>query len=133
MRGVSDQPPTRVYTGAAEEGRRGLRSLLVALLGWLLWAGLIAWLATHASEDALDAALFLVTIIVTVALLLVLTGAGLLRPTVMRERARAPAPARRALERPLPSAEAPAELTGEIGVELRDGERRYVSLGSEAP
>jgi hypothetical protein len=130
---MPDQPVNRVYTGAAAEGPRRRIHLLVALLGWVLWAALIAWLASDASEDALDAALFFVTAIVTVALLLVLTGAGLLRPGVMRDRARTPAAARRPLERPLPTAEAPTELTGAIGIDLRAGERRYVPLPETRP
>jgi hypothetical protein len=130
---MPEQPPSHVYTGAADEGRRRGIHLVVALLGWVLWAALIAWLASDASQDALDAALFLVTAIVTVAFLLVLTGAGLLRPGVMRDRARTPEASRRPLERPLPTAEAPTRLTGVIGIELRDGERRYVTLPETTP
>ena len=67
-----------------------MRQLVVGALGWLLWAGLIVWLAFHASADALDVATFLATVVVTVALLAVLTALAL-RPAVMRQRAQVPA------------------------------------------
>jgi membrane protein implicated in regulation of membrane protease activity len=79
-----------VATGAADDGRHRLRQLAAGVLGWLLWAGLIAWLALHASGDALDVATFLATVVATVALLTVLTALAL-RPAVMRRRARSPA------------------------------------------
>lgn len=122
---------TRVTTGADDDGRHRGRRLLVAILGWVLWAALVAWLASDASQDALDVALFLTTVIITVALLLVLTGAGLLRAPLMRERASTPTPAYRRLERPLPTAEDQAHLTGEIRVVAQDGERRYIQLPGE--
>jgi hypothetical protein len=130
---VSQPPTTRVTTDADDDGRHHTRQLLVGVAGWLLWAALIVWLVSQASNDALDAAVFLVTVIVTAALLLVLTGAALLRPSLMRQRARTPTPAGRRLARPLRVGEAPTELTGEIGLEVRDGERRYVSLTRARP
>lgn len=125
---VSQPPPNRVITGADDGGPHRILSLLVGLLGWVLWAALIVWLASEASADALEAATFLVTLVVTVALLLVLTGAGLLRPSLMRQRAHTPTPAGRALERPMPVAGSPEELIGEIGLETQDGQRRYVPV-----
>jgi hypothetical protein len=129
---LSQPPHTRITTGADDDGRRRGRRVLVALLGWVLWAALIVLLASHASQDALQVALTLTTVIVTVALLLVLTGAGLLRSPLMRERARMPTPSGQALERPLPTAEGAAQLTGEIGLMTEAGERRYVQLPGEA-
>jgi hypothetical protein len=130
---MSEPPPYKVLTGADDDGRRLALRILFALLGWVLWAGLIFLLASRASNDALDAALTISTVIVTVAFLLVLTGAGLLRAPFMRERARTPVPAQAPLERPLPTAESPTELTGEIGLETRDGVRRYVRLTEASP
>jgi hypothetical protein len=130
---VTRPPPSRVLTGADGDGRHRVRSLLAGLLGWVLWAALVVWLASEASADALEAATFLVTVIVTVALLLVLTGAGLLRPSLMRQRARTPSPAERALERAMPVADSPDELTGEIGLQTQDGQRRYVPLTKASP
>jgi hypothetical protein len=130
---VTEPPANRVLTGADGDGRHPVLSLLAGLLGWVLWAALVVWLASEASADALEAATFLVTVIVTVALLLVLTGAGLLRPSLMRQRARTPRPAERALERAMPVTDHPDELTGEIGLETQDGRRRYVPLTRASP
>lgn len=122
------EQPTRVITGATDDGRHHLRQLLAGLLGWLLWAVLILWFASEASADALDVAIFLVTAVVLAAFILVLTGVGLLRPALMRERKRVPPSLARELERPSPVSGAPSALTGEVAVEVHDGERRYVSL-----
>jgi hypothetical protein len=116
------QPATRVVTGAADDGRRRVLHLAVGLLGWLLWAGLIIWLALHASAAALDVATFLATVIVTVALLSVVTALAL-RPAVMRRRALAPAIEAAAAAPPAVG----AALDGEIAVQGAGGERRYVS------
>lgn len=119
-------------TGADDDGRHRIRQLLVGIAGWVLWAALIVLLASQASDNALDAAVFLVTTIVTLALLTVLTGAVLLRPALIRERGRQPAPVGGQLKRP-PPADSHAELGGEIGIETRGGERRYVPLTRVTP
>lgn len=120
---MPEPPPTQVYTGAADEGRRRVLHLAVGLLGWLLWAGLIVWLALHASADALDVATFLATVVVTVALLTVLTALAL-RPAVMRRRALEPAVEAAAATPPAVG----AGLDGEIAVQVVGGERRYANV-----
>jgi hypothetical protein len=117
---MPEPSPTHVYTGADDDGRRRVLHLAVGLLGWLLWAGLIVWLALHASADALDVATFLATVVVTVALLTVLTALAL-RPAVMRRRALQPAIEAAAATPPA----AGAALDGEIVVQLVGSERRY--------
>ena len=92
------------------------------LLGWVLWAGLIVWLALHASPDALDVATFLATLVVTVALLTVLTALAL-RPAVIRRRASMPAIEAAAAAPPAVG----ARLDGEIVVRLDDGVRSYAA------
>jgi hypothetical protein len=119
---VPEQPPTGVVTGAAGGDRQRARQLAAAILGWALWAGLIGWLALHASPDALHVATFLTTVVVTVALLTVLTALTL-RPAVMRRRARPPKIGVAPDEPPAPG----AGLEGEIAVKEDAGGRTYVS------
>ena len=119
---MPEPPPTHVHTGAADDGHRRVLQLAVGLLGWALWAGLIVGLALHASADALDVATFLATVVVTVALLTVLTAVAL-RPAVMRRRAEAPAIEAAAAAPPAVG----SGLTGEIAVHVAGGERRYAS------
>src|SRR5262245_3717549 len=115
---MSEPSHYKVVTGGEPGGGHRVVHLLVGALGWLLWAGLIVLLASQASEDALDVAAFLATMIVLLTLFIVITGAAFRAP-LMRDRARAPIPVEAQLERPLPTAEAPTELTGEIGLEPR--------------
>jgi hypothetical protein len=120
---VPEEPLTQVVTGADDDGRHRLRQLVFGALGWLLWAGLIVWLAFHASADALDVATFLATVVFTVALLAVLTGLAL-RPAVMRQRAQAPAIEAAAAVPPAPG----SGLVGEITVEMDGGARSYATV-----
>jgi hypothetical protein len=117
------EPTHTVYTGAADDGRHRTRQLVVGALGWLLWGGLIVWLAAHASADALDVAVFLATVVFTVALLLVVTGLAL-RPAVMRRRAAAPAIEAAAAAPPATG----SGLGGEVTVQVNDGVRSYASV-----
>jgi hypothetical protein len=120
---MPEPPATQVVTGADDDGRHRVRQLVVGALGWLLWAGLIVWLALHASPDAVDVATFLATVVVTVALLAVLTALAL-RPAVMRQRARAPAIEAAAAVAPAPG----SGLVGEITVEGSEGVRSYAAV-----
>lgn len=124
---MPEPPPAQVFTGAADDGRHRTRQLLAGLVGWVLWAGLIVWLALHASSDALDVATFLATLVVTVALLTVLTALAL-RPAVIRRRASVPAIEAAAAAPPAVG----AKLDGEIVVRLDDGVRSYATA-DEAP
>ena len=110
-------------TGGADDGRHRARQLVAGALGWLLWAALIVWLALRASPDALHVATFLATVVVTVAVLTVLSALAL-RPAVMRRRAGAPA-----IEAAVhtPPAEG-AGLAGEIAVRVEGSVRTYVSV-----
>ena len=121
-----EPPPAQVFTGADDDGRHRLLQLVLGALGWLLWAGLIVWLALHASPDALDVATFLATLVVTVALLTVLTALAL-RPAVIRRRASVPAIEAAAAAPPAVG----AKLDGEIVVRLDDGVRSY-AMADEA-
>jgi len=120
---MAESPVTQVFTGADDDGRHRLRHLVVGALGWLLWAGLIVWLALHASPDALDVATFLATAVVTVAFLAVLTALAL-RPAVMQKRAQVPAIAAAAAVPPASG----SGLAGEIKVETDGGARRYTNV-----
>lgn len=119
---MPEPPPAQVFTGAADDGRHRARQLVAGLVGWVLWAGLIVWLALHASPDALDVATFLATLVVTVALLTVLTALAL-RPAVIRRQASEPASEAAAAAPPA----AGAKLDGEIVVRLDDGVRSYAT------
>ena len=121
---MSEPPATRVVTGAADDGRHRIRQLVAGALGWLLWVGLILWLASRASPDALDVATFLGTAVLTIAFVIVVTALVLLRPSIMRQRAQTPAIEAAAA---LPEAAAPG-LTGEIAVRVDGGVRSYMAV-----
>jgi hypothetical protein len=101
-----------------------VRQLVAGALGWLLWAGLIAWLASRASPDALDVATFLGTAVLTTALVIVVTALVLLRPSIMRQRAQTPGIEAATA---IPETAAPG-LAGEITVRVDGDVRSYVSL-----
>jgi hypothetical protein len=121
---MPDPPATQVVTGAADDGRHRLRQLDVGALGWLLWAGLVVWLASRASPDALDVATFLATAVLTTALVVVVTALVLLRPSIMRRRQHAPAVE---VATALPAASA-QRLTGEIELQAEGGVRSYAPV-----
>lgn len=121
----------RVATGALDDGRGYWRQLALAVLGWLLTAVVVVWLALHADEIAVRVTLFLVTVCVVVAVLAVAVAVVVLRPPLMRGRQRELAPtatpAFDALGRPAPTALRADLLEGEITIEGQEGGRRYTT------
>lgn len=127
----------RVATGALDDGRGYRRQLALAVLGWLLTAAVVAWLALDAGEIAVRVTVFLVSVCVLVALGAVALAVVVFRPPLVRARtepldaARA-WPALDALGRPAPTALRADLLTGEISIEGEEGGRRYIA-GAETP
>jgi hypothetical protein len=123
-----------VETGALDDGRRYRLQFVIALIGWVCTAAVIAWLALHAGEIEIRVTLFLAGVAVVVAVLGTSVAVDLLRPSLIRARSVELSPAEfddtiDGLGRPLNAAHA-RSLTGTFTIEDDDGVRRYRRRGT---
>jgi hypothetical protein len=121
----------QVRTGALDDGRGYRRQLALAVLGWLLTAAVVVWLARDVSHVELRLTWFLVSLCVALAAGAVLVAVVVLRPRLITARTAEgpprPMPALDALGRPAPTALRPDLLEGEITIVGEEGSRRYVT------
>jgi hypothetical protein len=124
----------RVETGALETSDRYAWQLALAALGWVLALALVVWLAFEATAIEVRVTLFLVGVCIVIAITAVALAVAVLRPSLVRGRARGlelePLPqaiSLDALGRPVEVGPGLAELVGVITVEPSGGVRRYRS------